>query len=57
MGAGNRTCAGTSKQYQLCRVQVRPRPPAPPPLRGCRVSPGDTQSRACPWRPVRRGPA
>lgn len=25
-GAGNRTCTGTSKRYQLCRVQVRPHP-------------------------------
>ena len=25
-GAGNRTCTGTSKRYQLCRLQVRPRP-------------------------------
>lgn len=25
-GTGNRTCTGTSKRYQLCRVQVRPRP-------------------------------
>lgn len=24
-GAGNRTCTGTSKRYQLCRVQVRRR--------------------------------
>lgn len=22
-GTGNRTCVGTSKRYQLCRVQVR----------------------------------
>lgn len=35
-GAGNRTCTGTSKRYQLCRLQVRPRlggtaalPPSP----------------------------
>lgn len=35
--AGNRTCTGTSKRYQLCRVQVRlcplgrrPCPPRPP---------------------------
>ena len=31
MGAGNRTCTGTSKRYQLCRVQVSLRQPGPPP--------------------------
>lgn len=56
-----------SKQYQLCRVQVRPRPaaittlpflPLPPPQAGLRVSswwplgPLDTLSWACPLCPV-----
>lgn len=53
-GAGNRTCTGTSKRYQLCRVQVRPQAPYPAP------SPGraqgavlvDTPSWACSSHPV-----
>lgn len=52
-GAGNRTCTGTSKRYQLCRVQVRPQAPYPAP------SPGraqgavlvDTPSWACSSHP------
>lgn len=41
MGAGNRTCAGMSKRYQLCRVQVRPAPSPPwAGFRVCAVAPG-----------------
>ena len=61
-GAGNRTCTGTSKRYQLCRVQVRPAwlDHRPPPTARHRQdsrrlpggpSPVDTLSWACPLHP------
>lgn len=61
-GAGNRTCTGTSKRYQLCRVQVRPTwlDHRPPPTTRHRQdsrrlpggpSPVDTLSWACPLHP------
>lgn len=62
MGTGNRTCTGTSKRYQLCRVQVRlrqPGPPPPSPFSGrsqgsfpVALGPLDTLSRACHLHPV-----
>ena len=59
-GAGNRTCTGTSKRYQLCRVQVRPawpdHPQPPHPTQDsrplpCGPSPPDTLSQARPLCP------
>lgn len=62
MGTGNRTCTGTSKRYQLCRVQVRLRqtgPPPPSPFSGgsqvsfpVALGPLDTLSRTCHLHPV-----
>lgn len=62
-GSGNRTCTGTPKRYQLCRVQVRPRLAGdwawpcltPGRSRGVTsVAPGlsDTLPWACPQRPM-----